>query len=133
MQRFYKIIGFAVFCLRAGVVPAQNQVNLTYEHRLFTPEKVSVISMYNAPGKLKSLYKFTENVLISGHRKNAEPVLAKLAVTNFISSNFYTQQFGFFCKKELQFEKSTSIPLRIRLGSVDYVNKLEGYPLITLP
>jgi len=45
-----------------------------------------------------------------------------------ISADFYTQNFGFFCKKELQFEKITKIPLRFRLGSVPYNNYLEGKP-----
>ena len=122
-----------VFCLRAGIVPAQNQVNLTYGYRLFTPEKVPVISVYNAPGMWKLHYKLTETEHISSYTMAAEPVLAKPVVTTFISSNFYTQHLGFFCKKELLFEKSTHIPFRFRLGSVDYVNKLEKYPMTSFP
>jgi hypothetical protein len=35
-------------------------------------------------------------------------------------------QFGFFCKRELELEKTIHLPLRFRLGSLDYCNRLEG-------
>jgi len=40
--------------------------------------------------------------------------------------NFNSQALPFFCQKEWQFEKSTHIPLKFRLGSIDYTNMLEG-------
>ncbi len=43
-----------------------------------------------------------------------------------VPQDLYSNNLSFFCKKELQVEKLTKIPFRVRLGSLDYVNSLEG-------
>lgn len=60
---------------------------------------------------------------------NNKPALLLNPVScSILNADFYTRNFGFFCKKELQFEKTTKIPLRFRLGSLQYNNYLEGKP-----
>lgn len=50
----------------------------------------------------------------------------KNSLIKILPPDHYVKGLGFFCKKELQLEKATKIPFRFRLGSLDYVNKLEG-------
>ena len=45
-----------------------------------------------------------------------------------LPSNYYAQHLGFFCKEEIKLDKRITLPLRFRLGSMDYCNYLEQKP-----
>lgn len=48
-----------------------------------------------------------------------------------LPQNFYNQHLSFFCKKEVQLQKLTSLPIYFRVGSKDYVDFLEKKPNAT--
>lgn len=43
-----------------------------------------------------------------------------------LPANYYAANLGFFCKKELQIQKAIKLPVKFRLGTVEYTDKLEG-------
>ena len=54
-----------------------------------------------------------------------EPVSIPLK-SPFRSPYNHYDDLGFFCKWELKLDKQVRKPIRFRLGSVDYVNRMEG-------
>jgi hypothetical protein len=45
-----------------------------------------------------------------------------------LPASYYSNHLGFFCQKELQLDKVAPLPIRFRLGSLDYVNWMEQKP-----
>jgi hypothetical protein len=43
-----------------------------------------------------------------------------------VAENFSTCAYGFFCREELRIEKTTKMPIRFRLGSLEQCNYYEG-------
>ena len=43
-----------------------------------------------------------------------------------IGPDAYARNMGFFCRQEWRWEKTVRIPLRLRLGSLEYVDRMEG-------
>lgn len=52
----------------------------------------------------------------------------RFTLLNIPTGSYYPSTLGFFCKKELQLDKITPLPVRLRLGSLEYVNWLEQKP-----
>jgi len=107
--------------------------------RIFSQQKTLIRDSNSIPKPVGKFYpiNFNEKNYYSSYLKNISLKNFEPARINDISflkdlkpksidKGFYCNNLGFFCKKEIQIEKITSVPLRFRLGSLEYVNKLEG-------
>jgi hypothetical protein len=129
-QRFYKIIVALAFSFQ--------MLNLEAQQKLAQPSSIAMPGLLSVNGPkpwyaTRSLH-FNKLMLPADTiawlaLKNGGQLMwpAKPPVaTSTISNNFYTQNFGFFCRQELHFEKASGLPLRFRLGSLKDCNALEG-------
>ncbi len=114
VQRLYKFI--VVLLFSALRLPASAQVKPVS----VLPAKVVFINY-------RSVESMAANALaLAGPYYSPYAAGSATASPTSLEPDYYTRHFGYFCKKELQFEKATAIPLKFRLGTLDYVNKLEG-------
>jgi hypothetical protein len=67
------------------------------------------------------------NTILPSNNSIANPAnQSRYSIGQVISPNYYTTTIGFFCKRELQLERTIKLPVKIRLGSVAYTDKMEG-------
>jgi len=68
--------------------------------------------------------KSASQVVFSGFKDSCDKKIS----LKVLPPNFYTNHLSFFCKKELQVQKITAMPVYFRLGSKEYVDQLERKP-----
>jgi hypothetical protein len=121
VQRLHK---FIVVCLLAALT---NPVFAQKRAVTVVPAPVdfkAVSMLLTSPGRVSSNNK--KDVIFALPTQAREGIFWGRPDITTSGSASYINHLGFFCRKELQLEKATSIPLRFRLGSLDYVNRLEG-------
>jgi hypothetical protein len=84
-------------------------------------EKMPIFGGFKAPGLKYSVRSYFDY-------SNDAPPRPNFVLLNILPGSWYSNCLGFFCKKELQLEKIMAVPIRFRLGSLDYVNYLEQKP-----
>jgi hypothetical protein len=99
------------FCQKTGALMPLHPVLFYYKQAGLTQQKTTVtVSAAVASKKVNPAFSFI-------------PSSYSLQV---ITPDYYTSNFGYFCKKELQLEKITKLPFKFRLGSVEQCDWLEG-------
>ncbi|MFI5152614.1 MAG: hypothetical protein ACHQET_04725 [Chitinophagales bacterium] len=106
----------SILCLHAGAQQAErNRLDFLLPSKL----EFSVSSIQN-----QGLVAFNRSI-----PKADELFIGPISISSpsqIFPSDYYVQHQGFFCKQEWSLEKKSHIPLRFRLGSLEYCNWLEG-------
>lgn len=95
------------------------------QQKMFTLSKVNLLEpaayIYYQP----FVPKFSKAKIVRAVDCMSSP---QFILLNPVPASYSSSSLGFFCQKELQFEKVIAVPIRFRLGSLAYVNWMEQKP-----
>jgi hypothetical protein len=106
----HKIIFFFLLFLSFAAKAQQERLSLPYGYSLKDSVKLLQVGKNS----------YSKAVLIP-----PKPIYRSLG-GQLITPDYFTRRWGIFCETEWRFEKKTGLPLRFRLGSLEYVDRLEG-------
>lgn len=126
MYKKAKILFFCMIFVAGGVF-GQNYAAI----RVLDTDIFNVKLSYLAGNNItfQNYFQQSKNKIQEKRVSGPKALVYKSALSpSIIAADFYTCNFGFFCKKELRFEKATKILLRFRLGTLQYNDYMEGKP-----
>ena len=112
-----KLILFFLFCLCNQVIWAQMTTNNPKESYQQLQEKIIQVPT-NA--------NFSEQIQFFTLLENKKNGFVLADEQKQVPLAYAYKDLAFFCKIEVQLEKAAKLPIKFRLGSVDYVDYLEG-------
>lgn len=113
-----KLLGIFCLCLCQQILSAQITAMPTTKGYQQLKMQLKQI-----PNQLK----FSEQVQQITLQKNRQTHLSLMQKEQLPMPQAYAyKDLAFFCKIEVQLEKAVKLPVKFRLGSVDYVDYLEG-------
>jgi hypothetical protein len=86
-------------------------------------QQLSVAPLYPLVHKTAFTFKTVSTPVFTSTQLTATTPKAKSPVG---PRDYYDQCFGYFCKREWDWEKQTKVPVKIRLGSYQEAQRIEG-------
>ena len=109
--------GILIFCCLGFVGTTYGQSDI----RLVESNPLSLSSYKSALQELPNLGSYQKDI-----KEFDEDIDLNKTFISKIPSAYCFDELAFFCKIEAQMDKTLKMPVRIRLGSLNYVNYLEG-------
>src|SRR5436189_4926359 len=107
MYKKAKILIFCMIFVASSTFCQQSRDKSLFDKDAFNIR--SVIPNLNKINIYTGFHVFNNKKPVQSNRIDKPFLLLNPVSCSVINADFYTQNFGFFCKKELQFEKTTKI------------------------
>lgn len=82
--------------------------------------------VFSGDGSLIRAMKASDSLKATSARQWVRTDLPATFRPSIVPKDAQARSLGFFCRQELRLEKAIRIPLRVRLGSLEYVDRMEG-------